>query len=132
MQENYKRLTALLFDGISIASFVGSLNYVNQLNIPTIPSKEIALIEDYAILALQSGETLIDITSKRFETKSKWSKARYHIKRDGIPLVLGAVAATAFYSYQFNPHFNPALGSDICWIVGLASQYVKNRILYKK
>lgn len=132
MQEKYKRLTALLFDGVSIASFVGSLNYVNQLDIPTIPSKKIALIEDYAILALQSGETLVDIISKRFETKSRRSKAWYRIKTAGIPLVLSAVAVTIFYSYHFNPHFNPSQGSNICWIVGLASQYIKNILLYRK
>ena len=135
MQEKHKRLTALLFDGVSFASFYQSLNYVNQFNISTIPSKGIALIEDYTILVLQTGEILIDSTSKRFKTKSKLSKlskAWYYVKRDGIPFVLGTVAATAFYTYQYNPQFNPVLGSDICWIIGLASQYVKNRILYRK
>lgn len=138
MQEKYKRLIALTFDTVSFASFAQSLNYVNQFNIPTIPPKEIALIEDYAILALQAGETLADAASNRFEakarvgTKGRLAKAWYHIKRDGIPFVLGAVAATTFYSYQVNPHFNPVLGSDICWIIGLASQYAKNRILYRK
>jgi hypothetical protein len=129
--EEHKRPTALAFDIASFLSFIGSTAYVNQIDYPTIPSKELALIEDYTLLALQGGETLNDVYPEKLKTRDKLSKAWFYTKRYGIPFVLGTFAATLFHNYNIDPNFNPSQGSIILLTVGLGLQWAKNEILHK-
>lgn len=131
MQERNKKRIALALDAISFSSFGASLYAIDKLELPTIPfSKGILVAEDYALLGLQTVETVRDLKIKKFANETRLSQTWHSIKRYVVPALMGGAAAYALSTSQV-PEGYLATISDVAWVVGLGSQFIKDRILYK-
>lgn len=130
MKEGTKKAIALSLDAVSLASFSASLLAIGKIEVPTFPSKPIALAEDVVLLTVQTVETIKDACLNKYENNTFLSKTWHSAKRYGVPVLIGAAAAYGLASVQ-NPKYNLSTISDFAWVVGLTSQFVKDRILYK-